>query len=135
MTIYIAASFALKEHVAELYALCEKRGYTVSHDWTQHTATTTADRLDDPSQAVEYAIADVDGVRNADVFVMLADGPAGTGRYIELGVAIQSHLERGTPQIFIVGEANADSIFYFHPSVQRVDTMEDVFAQLTRQNR
>ena len=61
---------------------------------------------------------------------MLSD-EAGTGMYVELGAAIASYLERGKPEIFVIGPHNSRSMFYFHPAVQRVDNLEGVLRGFT----
>lgn len=69
-------------------------------------------------------------MRECDVFILLSDGPAGTGRYVELGAAIQSQPESQKPLIYVVGERNMDSIFYFHPTVKRRGTIEEVLEEI-----
>ncbi len=130
MKFYIAASFDLKEEVKQLYALLESHGHEITKDWTDHIGTAPEEREEKRQLVERYAVEDIDGVRAADVFVILSAGPVGTGRYIELGAAIQSHLEKGIPQIYVVGNDTAHSLFYYHPSVKQRDTIEVVLAEL-----
>ena len=44
--------------------------------------------------AAGYATEDVRGVRGCDIFILITDTD-GHGMYVELGIAIQSFLERG----------------------------------------
>jgi hypothetical protein len=64
------------------------------------------------------------------VFIFLATGEKGSGTFVELGAAIESNLSSGRPKIYIIGESNADSMFFFHPSVRRVKKVEDVLSEL-----
>jgi len=116
MKFYIAARFALKDLVREIYRKIQERGHEVIGDWTVHKETKPYDQ--NLELAREYAIEDIDSARNCDCLVLVSDS-AGTGMYAELGVAISSYLERGKPMIYVIGDNRARSMFFFHPSVNR----------------
>lgn len=130
MTIYIAASFSMKEEVRVLYKQVKERGHTITVDWTNHIPTQPKENEADRAVAQQYAVEDVEGIRNADVFLLFTDGPVGTGRYMEFGMALVAQLEKGAPVIYVIGEANADSIFYYHPSVKQRNTLDEVLNEL-----
>ena len=48
--------------------------------------------------------------------------------YVELGAAIASNLLTGKPKIYAAGEHNSRSMFYFHLSVERFSSAEDVLS-------
>jgi len=124
MKFYIAARFGLKDLVREMYRKIQERGHEIIGDWTVHKEAKPYDK--NPELAREYATEDIDSARNCSCLVLVSDG-AGTNMYAELGVAISSHLERGRPMIYIIGNYRARSMFFFHPSVNRkFSTIEEV---------
>ena len=66
------------------------------------------------------------GVKDCDVFILLSDPADGRAKYAELGAAIMSRLLQGKPKIYILGEETHHSIFFYHPTVERVTTLEEV---------
>jgi hypothetical protein len=68
---------------------------------------------------------------DADVFVLLTSDQTGSGSAGELGAAIASQMLSNKPQIYVVGQQMGNNCFYFHPTVNRVETIEDVLADLT----
>lgn len=127
MKIYIAARFDKKEEVRGLQKMLSEKGHEISADWTLHKPIKPYDQ--NQEIAASYAIEDVDGVKDCDVFILLTD-EAGTGMYVELGVAILSHLQSGKPKIYAVGERISRSMFYFHPSVNRRENIGQVLKEL-----
>ena len=52
--------------------------------------------------------------------------------YVELGVAILSNMLQKKPDVYVIGEQNTRSMFYFHPAVNRRATIDDVIAEVER---
>lgn len=128
MKFYIAARFGLKEEVRAIYRRQQASGHQVTMDWTEHLPLKPY--AQNPDIAKAYSIEDLQGVRDCDVFLLLSD-EAGTGMYAELGAAIATKLERGRPEIFVVGPHNARSLFYFPPAVQRETHLDHVLMRFT----
>ncbi len=124
MKICIAARFGEKDKVRDLYEKFQNKGHEIIVDWTIYKPAKPYGDNSDISRG--YSVEDIDGARNCDIFVILTD-EAGTGMYIELGAAIASNLEKGKPDIYAVGENNSCSMFYFHPSVRCVSSVEEIF--------
>ncbi len=127
-TVYIAARFARKEEVKAIYSKLQPLRYVPSKDWTNHRAIKPYDAH--PELAREYAIDDVNGARNSDLFILLSDAE-GTGMHTELGIALERHLEFGKPQIYVIGEHLSRSFFFYHPAVKRRENIEDVIRELS----
>lgn len=127
MNVYVAAVFEKRQEVRDVYARLRERGHTIAEDWTQHQPVKPYDQNAERSCA--YAMADITAARSCDVFILLSDA-AGTGMYIELGAAISSHLERGMPRVYVIGDHAARSLFYFHPSVARRQTLDEVLDEI-----
>lgn len=131
MKFYIAAKFQLKEKVREIYTRLQEEGHEITADWTLHKSIKPYE--DNPDIAQEYAIEDINAAQSCDVFVILSE-EAGTGMYVELGAAISSNLKQGKPKIYIIGNHNTRSMFYFHPSVNRRNNLEEVLQEIKLQN-
>ncbi|MEK6903192.1 MAG: hypothetical protein AABW64_00920 [Nanoarchaeota archaeon] len=129
MKWYIAARFGLKEKVREIHGLLRKRGHEVLGDWTNHIPIKPYQKHTD--LASDYSIEDVNAVKECEVFCLLSD-EAGTGMYVELGVAILSNMLQKKPDVYVIGEQNTRSMFYFHPAVNRRATIDDVIAEVER---
>ncbi len=127
MKVYIAARFNKKQEVRHLYSKFKKLGHEIAADWTLHKLIKPYEN--NVKIAREYSVEDINAVRNCDVFILLSD-EAGTGMYVELGAAISSNLEHGKPKIYVVGDHISRSMFYFHPSVNRRKTIDEVLEEI-----
>lgn len=126
MKFYIASRFSRIPDVRNIIKILEEKGHEVSFDWTQHKRLIPyKDNLD---LAKEYAIDDAKGVLNCDIFILLTD-EAGTGMYVEFGIALGLAIKIGKPKIFVVGTYDNCS-FYYHPSVCWKNTIEDVLEEI-----
>ena len=123
MKIYIAARSGEKERVRDLYKKFRDKGHEIIADWT--TRKPFKPYRDNLDISRSYSIEDINGAKNCDVFIILTD-EAGTGMHTELGVAIALNLERGKPVIYAVGKNNSCSMFFFHPLVKRINSVEEI---------
>jgi len=127
--VYVAARFHLKERVRSLYEKLKRKGYEISFDWTLHKWIIPYEK--NVELARQYSEENIEGVANSDIFILLTDEErGGTGMYVELGVAILSYKLFGKPKIYVVGEDNSYALFYFHPSVIRKNSIEEVLEEL-----
>lgn len=129
MKFYIASRFDKRDEVKKLQKVLADNGHEIVGDWTDHKPIKPYDKNQD--MAKEYATDDINGVKNADVFIILSD-EAGTGMYVELGAAITSNILKGKPKIYAVGEHNSRSMFYFHPSVVRLPDTDGVLEDVEK---
>ena len=126
-TAYVASRFAMKENVREIYSKLEMIGYSVSGDWTSHRSVKPY--TENQELSAEYAIEDLEAVRRSDVFILISDA-AGTGMHTEFGAAIDHYLEFKKPVIYVIGKHLDSSMFFFHTSVRRKDTTDEVIEEL-----
>ncbi len=96
-------------------------GHEITFDWTRLPHLKPYD--DNAAECHLSAIVDCRGVKDADVFVLLPHD-RGIGMYVELGMAIAF----GIP-IRIVTKAESRSMFFLHPLVKKVDSIEDVISE------
>ena len=134
--VYIASKVnKMEKEVNSLKEKLLEMGHSIIYDWTQYpvekpfadnvpTATVAADNM-------------AKAVMNCDVLIVLcAEG--GIGYHIETGGAMVASIilsyVTGKPQkeIYVVGEGNDRSVFYFHESVKRVDSVDELLKELSR---
>ena len=130
--VYVASRFALKDEVKQIYSKLEKLGYSVSKDWTRHKSIKPY--ASNPDLSREYAIEDINGARNSDLFILITDAE-GTGMYAELGAALGHNLEFGKPAIYVIGAHLSASFIFFHPSVKRRENIDEVIKELEEASR
>ncbi|MBI4094684.1 MAG: hypothetical protein HY435_00625 [Candidatus Liptonbacteria bacterium] len=126
-TIYIAARFGEKDNVREIYERFTEKGHRVVGDWTNHKPIKPYQEHGELAR--EYAIEDIEAAANCDVFILLSS-EAGTGMYIELGAAMAQKIAYGKPEIYVVGKHLNRSMFYFHPTVNRRQNIDEVIREL-----
>lgn len=127
MKFYVAAKWQLKDEVREIFRKIQEKGHEIAEDWTEHPPIKPYDK--NPAFSRKLSSIDIESVRNSDVLVLLANED-GIGMYVELGGAIVSYLEKGKPEIYIIGDNTGRSMFFFHPAVKRRKTIENVFLDL-----
>ncbi len=128
MKVYIASKFKDKEKVKKLNKLFREKGYELSGDWTNHVQVRPYNK--EPKRSKDYSIEDAAAVKDSDIFILLTNEEGGTGSSTELGVAISSNLILGKPKIYVVGEHVGVNMFYFHPSVNKKKTIEELLKEL-----
>lgn len=128
-TVYVAARFAKKDEVREIFLKLESLGYVPSEDWTQHKLIKPY--VNNPKLSEEYAVVDINGAKNADLFILISD-EAGTGMHTELGAAIANNIDYKKPDIYVIGLRNARSAFFYHPTVKRRLTIDEVIEEIAK---
>lgn len=114
MRIYVAARFDNKQAAREAMHTLETHGHEVTLDWTVFGADGNT-RL--------QAMADLSAVAHSDVFVLLASEHM-RGAFVEMGVAM-AYCKR----VYVVNSPG-NMIFYQHPLVHPVGSVEEVIAEL-----
>jgi hypothetical protein len=124
MKWYLASRFKQRELIQELTKALVMKGETVVYEWARLGSLKPYNKNKDQSTVIAGEVArSFDGI---DVFVLISD-EAGTDMFVELGLAIGESLRSEDMRIYIVGEHNDRSLMHFHPSVIRVENLEDVF--------
>lgn len=129
MKVFVSGQIQEKKRIREVFRVLESRGCSITHDWTR------TDNIDDKLRARAEcglrAEKDIDGVVDCDVYLLMSDNSSvGKGMYVELGAALALRSVQRKPEIYVVGPMNHLSIFYLHPEVTAVDTVEDVVKSL-----
>jgi hypothetical protein len=124
MKWYFASRMRHKDKTSLLVKALEGFGEEVSFDWTK--VESMKPYSENETLCKKYTKKISYAIKSSDVFVLFSD-KEGTDMFIEKGIAISNNLDKGTPRIYVVGKYNDRSMMHFHPSVNRVDSIEDVF--------
>ncbi len=129
MKVFVSGRISETELANEAQALFKAAGMKITHDWTKSDAI--GDKLENETESGLRAKRDIEGVVDADIYVLLSHNEsAGKGMYAELGAALALNQIHGAPQVYIVGPMNHLSIFYLHPTVRRFDTIDEVISDI-----
>jgi nucleoside 2-deoxyribosyltransferase len=122
MKFYVAGRFHHQDKVKQVMSEIRDEGHNITEDWTEHRSISPYS--ENPEISLEYASADIEGVKNADVFVLLANKD-GRGAHTELGVALANGIKT-----FVIGDLREDCMFYFHPDVKRRKGIAEVLEEI-----
>ncbi|HET8988624.1 MAG TPA: nucleoside 2-deoxyribosyltransferase [Humibacillus sp.] len=130
MRVYVAGELSDVETVVRVQRAVVDAGHELTHDWTQGLEL-TSDYRSRVEGSAAIARTDLAAVMAADAVVVLASGAEpGRGLFVELGAAL-ARAELGLlAHVVAVGEISHESVFYFHPRVHRVTTVEQWFASV-----
>ena len=102
--IYVAAKYEDAPHAREVMAQLIAAGHTITYDWT------TNEQVSD-----EQAWADMEGVLNADAFVLIAEKDLNyCGALVELGMALAADIP-----VYVLGTALDDRCIFLQLPVHR----------------
>ncbi|NBD73459.1 hypothetical protein GVX82_00240 [Patescibacteria group bacterium] len=116
------------ERVREVFERVKAAGHEVTFEWT--TLPMVKPYHHNQEQAAEYAKRGIDGVVEADVYLLFAHED-GNGVYTELGAALASNAIQGTPEIYAIGEeAKWAAMFNYHPAIKWRGSAEEVLLEV-----
>jgi nucleoside 2-deoxyribosyltransferase len=127
MTVfYLASGLENIDNAKTLRDQLTAAGFIQSYDWTKHGPA--------PDRVEEISVLEINGVRDADVVVVLL--PGGRGTHTELGAAIAygKRVVLCAPAK-IMEKTRETCAFYHHPHVQHVTTPEEVLNILMEESR
>lgn len=126
MKFYVASSINNKNEVQDVFDALKTKGHEVTTDWTLTDDIPQGLRGSKRDYVRSIAKRDFEGIRECDVFILISKPSEGRSMYVELGLAIAMHEATGKPSVFVVGPDNNESVFYFHPGVQCVGSLDEV---------
>lgn len=131
MKVYVAGPLADAAAVRAVQDAVVAAGHQLSLDWTRGPDVAFADSYEsDLAMSADIATTDLDGVMDADAVLVVASEHEGRGMFVELGAALARAREGDLAHVVIVGHVRHDSVFYYHPAVQRASTVEEWLASL-----
>lgn len=132
MKFYIASSIKNKGNVQDVFNALITKGHEVTTDWTLTDDISEDERGFKKDYMRSIAKRDSEGIRECDVFVLLNAPSEGRSMYVELGIAIAMYEATGKPLVFVVGSDNKESVFYFHPAVQCVGSLNEALERILK---
>lgn len=128
MNVFVSGQLNEKRKIRKIFKALLRQGHHITHDWTR-TDNLGPDYRSQADEAGRRAQLDINGVAAADLYILITDNLAqGKGMYVELGAALALAVQRGAPEIIVVGPRNHESIFYYHPVARHFETIEDCLA-------
>ena len=132
MKFYIAARSGKKDVVKNIHKKLTSKGYKYLSTWTKVKNLMPYENNVRLSRSL--SIKCINAAKKCDVFVLVSD-QEGAGMYTELGVAMLSSSLYGKPKIYVIGDHTNRSMFFFHPLVNRLKTIDDVLLDLERKHK
>ncbi len=123
MKVFVSGKFEDREAIRRLQLVLQHFGYEIAEDWTHH-------EYSDKGYPVEYAQADIEGVKNCDVYVgrFVADYNY-KGAFVEMGAAIALGKE-----VCIIGHAADSCIFIHHPCIKQFNNNSEFLSIIKDMN-
>ena len=118
MKIFVSGKIGQDSDVRAVMAALRNQGHEITFDWT---AIEHLRPYEENSRASSKAATlEVDGVRRADLLVLLTDD-RGVGMFVELGAALA--LDK---PVYVVSRPPARTMFFFHPLVTVVSSIDEL---------
>ncbi len=139
MKIFVSGQIGDVDNVRIVQDALRQAGHEITHDWTrnetgQKMLSSREDKLNNTEEATRRATLDINGVISAEAYVICTDNTdVGKGMYVELGAAIAVAESREEFKIYLFGPMNHMTIFYLHPRVQRIRSIEALLEDLRAQ--
>jgi hypothetical protein len=125
--IYLAMRFAKLEDYKNKLLELKDLGFEISHDWSSQKSIKPYE--DNLELAQQFTLEDVAGVKNADIFILIAEKEKDArGCNMEFGIALANHDKY--EQIIVLNESRDDAMFYFHPKVKLLRSWGEVLQEL-----
>lgn len=122
--IYVAGPLADVATVRAVQSAVVSAGHELTLDWTED-ASLGEDYGSQLDVSGKLAQEELNAVMAADAVLVIASEHDGRGMFVELGAALARAQQRELAHVVIVGEIRHESVFYFHPVVQRVASVQD----------
>ncbi len=134
MKVFVSGQISEKHKIKFVYSRLREAGFEITHDWTCTDDLAVCDKF--TKEAEIRAAKDIEGVCNADFYVIITDNETcGKGMYVELGAALAlSTIGRPIP-IYVLGPKNHPSIFYSHPRCINMETLDSCIADMKLRSR
>jgi len=117
MKIYVAGKWEDRDIIKYIQRSLIKDEHKITCDWTNHSSH---------SHSMEYAIADLEGVRNCNLLIayMMHDYIY-KGAWAEIGAALILN-----KPVIIIGNRADSGIFVHHPLVHKVNNIQEMLDYL-----
>jgi len=129
MKIYVAGPVTDTVTVRHIQDAVLAAGHELTLDWSADVSF-SGDHASQPERSARMAKEMVDAVTAADAVLVVASEHDGRGMFVELGTALAQASRGELRHIVLIGDIHHESVFYFHPLVRRVPTVEHCLPHL-----
>ncbi len=127
MKFFVTGRSTNTDEVERVFQSILSLGHSITFHWT--TMPMVKPYEDNNEAAANFATQAVQGVTEADVYILLAHAD-GNGVFAELGAALATWEKDHKIKIFAVNEGNkAFAMFHYHPAITWVDSVDEVLSQ------
>lgn len=128
MKIYVSGPVSDKVTVQQVQNAVVAAGHELTLDWSADVsfAEGYASQVERSAQMAQEELA---AVLAADAVLVVASEHDGRGMFVELGAALTRASRGELDHVVLLGEIHHESVFYFHPLIQRAPGVEDWLAQ------
>ena len=128
--IYVAGPLADAEKVQAVQTAVVAAGHELTLDWSRGPDIKLDDYGSLPNVSAEIANEDLDAVLTADAVLVVASEHDGRGMFVELGAALAQARRGELKHVVVVGVIRHESVFYYHPAVLRVSTVDEWLSKI-----
>lgn len=121
MKFYVSGKIGLEHYPQKVMQALRDAGHTITLDWTE--LPHLKPYAENMQKSAIASIEEKNAIADADAFILLPHSN-GIGMYVELGIALGLGIT-----IWVVSTDEIRSMFFCHPSVQIVDSIEDVIEE------
>ncbi|NPC96977.1 hypothetical protein [Nocardioides sp. zg-DK7169] len=131
MKVYVAGALADVAGVQAVQAAVMAAGHELTLDWTRSLDVTLVESYgSDLALSASLASDDLEAVLSAEAVLVVMSDEEGRGMFVELGAAL-ARAHRGELQhVVLLGPIGRESVFYFHPAVQRMTSVDEWLASI-----
>jgi len=129
--IYVAGPLADIENVQAVQATVVAAGHQLTLDWSRGPDVALVDDYGSvPSVSAKLATEDLEAVLTAEAVLVVASEHDGRGMFVELGAALGRAQRGDLAHVVVIGPVRHESVFYHHPAVQQVASVDEWLASL-----
>ncbi len=126
MKVYVAGSLSDIDNVRAVQVAVVAAGHELTLDWSRSSDATFMDGYASaPALSARIATDDLEAVLDADAVLVVMSQHIGRGMFVELGAALASARRGELEHLVVLGPIQHESVFFFHPVVQRVLSVEE----------
>lgn len=124
MKFFVTGRSSRVDEVERVFESIKRIGHEIVLDWTSFPMIKPY--ADNPIKASDFAQAQINGILEAEVYILLAHED-GTGVFAELGAALAVSQLQGNLKIFAIAESIPPAMFHYHPLITWVKNLDEVF--------
>jgi hypothetical protein len=127
MKIYVTGPVSDAVTVQQVQDAVVAAGHELTLDWSADVSFAEG-YASEAERSAQMAQEELAAVLAADAVLVVASEHDGRGMFVEFGAALTRASRGELEHVVLLGDIHHESVFYFHPLVQRVPGVEDWLA-------